>query len=194
MTAQIPDEFRYEGEEYALVGMNGEGLFTPQDFGLTPRMASTACWRGYVMKYDCLDGQLVLDGMDVNSDTAPPINGVDPIDGTREVGNEQMRYRMFKFTYEKLGLKTKFTGSMLLAKDFIDSMYVHMGFQRPMAFRTVLELQVQDGDIISMSDLSEKMEELRLMSSEKGARPPTDHESDVREWIEETFSLDYDIE
>ncbi|MFW9849136.1 MAG: hypothetical protein ACFFF4_08345 [Candidatus Thorarchaeota archaeon] len=190
MTAQVPDEFRYEGEKYSLVGMDGEGLFTAEEFGLKLIAASTACWRGHVMKYDCIDGILVLNGMDIRTQEEPPaINNIKARSLESESG-----YSMFSHSYENLNLKTRFTGSILLAKDFIESMYVHMGFQRPMAFRTVLEIQVQDGDIISVSDLSEKMEELRQRDSSKGARPETDSDEDVRRWIEDTFSLDYDIE
>ncbi len=190
MTAQVPDEFRYEGEMYSLVGLDGEGLFIAEEFGLKLVAASTACWRGHVMKYDCIDGELVLSGIDIRTQEEPPI-----INNTeaRSLENES-GYSMFSHSYENLNLKTSFTGSMLLAKDFIESMYVHLGFQRPMAFRTVLEIQVQDGDIISVSDLSEKMEDLRERNGSKGAQPVSDSDEDVRSWIEDTFSLDYDIE
>lgn len=184
MTGQIPDEFLYMGEPYSLIGIQGTGLYSPQDFGIYPRAATTACWRGFVMKYDCTGGRLVLDTMHVNADQSPEINGVMPSPG--EWG--------FKHLYEGLGLKTKFTGSMLLGKDFIDSMYVHMGFQRPIAYRTVLEIQVQDGDIIAVNDLSSKMEELRERDPSRGAEPDSRNEDDVISWIQDTFSLDYDLD
>jgi hypothetical protein len=82
MTAQIPDEFRYMGELYSLIGLKGSPLYTPLDFGITPMMASTACYRGYVMRYDCVDGQLILDGMSVRTEKALPVNEIDPL-GTR---------------------------------------------------------------------------------------------------------------
>jgi hypothetical protein len=34
MTAQIPDEFIYNGEVFSLVGLKGEGLPAPEDFGI----------------------------------------------------------------------------------------------------------------------------------------------------------------
>ena len=103
-------------------------------------------------------------------------------------------HTIFSHSYLNLGLKTKFTGAFLLGNDFIESMYVHMGFQRPLAFRKVLEVQVQDGDIITVSDLSEKMEELRQKGRDKGAQPESRSDADVSKWIDDTFSLDYDIE
>jgi len=69
-----------------------------------------------------------------------------------------------------------------------------MGFQRAIAFRTVLELQIQDGDIISTSDLSMKMEKLRNEDPDKGAQPESRSDKDVSKWIDDTFSRDYDIE
>ncbi|MHA2142871.1 MAG: hypothetical protein ACXADC_12695 [Candidatus Thorarchaeota archaeon] len=185
MTAQIPDEFRYMGALFSLAGIKGSALYTPQDFGITPLMASTACYRGYVMRYDCVNGQLVLESMSVRTEDALPVNNIEP--------HEEGGY-FFSHRYEGLGLKTKFTGAILLAKDFIDGMYVHMGFQRPMAYRTVLELQIQDGDILATNDLSAKMEELRNRDPTKDAQPDSRENADVMSWIEGSFSLDYDIE
>ena len=126
MTAQIPDQFRYEGEAYNVVGMDGGPLYEPHDFGITTQMASTACWRGYQMFYDCKDGSLILEHMHTRSKDKVTVNGVVP----KEKGDgDQMVF--FNTFYENLGLKTRFTGSLLLAKDFISEMYVHMGFQSP---------------------------------------------------------------
>ena len=116
MTAQAPDQFRYEGEQYSLIGIDGTDLYEAKDFGIEAQMASTACWRGYIMIYDCIDGSLFLDGMHVRTQNAPSINGVDPI-------TSSMKMLSFTHAYEHLRLKTKFTGSMLLGKDFIDSMF-----------------------------------------------------------------------
>jgi hypothetical protein len=82
---------------------------------------------------------------------------------------------------------------MLLAKDFIRSMYVHMGFQRPIAFRTVIEFHVKNGDITLQLDLSKKMEEYRKQDSTKGAQPGSNSSEDIENWIKQTFSLDYDF-
>ena len=187
MTAQAPDQFRYEGEQYSLIGIDGTDLYEAKDFGIETQMASTACWRGYIMIYDCIGGSLFLDGMHVRTQNAPAINGVDPIDSS-------MKMLSFTHVYENLRLKTKFTGSMLLGKDFIDRMYVHMVSQRAMAYGNVIELQIQDGDIISESDLSERMEKLRNQDPDKGAQPESRADEDVSKWIEDSFSRDYDIE
>ena len=186
VTGQVPDEFRYNGEAYSLVGISGEGLYTPADFGMRTTMASTACWRGYQMFYDCVDGELILDTMFANPKEIKPINGLmprEPDDGW-----------MFKYVYENLGLKTKFTGRILLGKDFIDEMYVHMGFQSPESFRTVIELEVKDGEIVNERNLSQAMAERRQSGRYKPDQPTSREDDDVMGWIEDRFSQDYDME
>ncbi len=182
MTAQMADVFLYEGESFSLVGLDGEGLYTPESFGMHPFSTCTACWRGFVMTYDCVDNKLLLQAMDVNVHEAGPINGIDPSPSED----------FFKFRYDNLQLNTLFTGTILLAKDFIQEMYVHMGFQRPIAFKTVLEIHIENGEISKIDDLSELMALRRKEDPTKGAQPASPSEPDIHEWIGETFSLDYE--
>ena len=182
MTAQIPDEFIINSESFSLVGLDGQGLFTPDDFGIIPYSSSTACWRGFVMKYSFIKNQLVLEEMRVNVKNPPEINGVNPEPGEHS----------FNYSYKNLNLKTNFTGKILLVKDFISSMYVHMGFQRPMAFKTVVEIEVMGGKVISLKDLSKYMEEQRNINPDKGAQPQSNSQKDIEKWVNEKFSLDYD--
>jgi len=178
----MADEFRYEGELYGLVGLDGEGLYTPESFGMQPFSTCTACWRGFIMYYDCVDHKLILDAMEVNVHEAGPINDVEP----------SVSKNYFKFRYDPLQLKTHFTGTIMLGKDFISEMYVHMGFQRPMAFKTVIELHIDDGTITEVRDLSELMAERREKDPNRDARPRSHDDPDVTDWIEKTFSLDYE--
>jgi hypothetical protein len=184
LTGQVSDEFRYNGEIFALVGINGAGLYTPADFGMRTTMASTACWRGYQMFYDCVDGKMILDTMFANPKEVKPINGKEP--------TKPKDSFIFNYVYEDLALKTKFTGTILLGKDFIDEMYVHMGFQSPESYRTVIELELKDGDIIKETDLSHAMAERRASGRDKPAQPQSMDDDDVRDWIEDRFSQDYE--
>ena len=176
LTGQVSDEFRYNGEVFSL----------PADFGMTTTMASTACWRGYQMFYDCVDGKLILDTMFANPTELKPVNGIEP--------QKPKESWMFNHVYENLGLKTKFSGRILLGKDFIQEMYVHMGFQSPESYQIVIEIEVKDGDVVKETDLSSIMAERRLAGRNKPARPTTEDDDDVRDWIEDRFSQDYDPE
>jgi hypothetical protein len=182
MTGQMSDEVLYEGEVYSLVGVSGKGLYTPEDFGMKPFSTCTACWRGYIMWYKCENGELLLDGMSVNNNEPVPVNGIQPAPAKD----------LFKFMYEGLSLKTEFTGFILIAKDFIQRMYVHMGFQSPEAYQTVIRLEVRDGDIVKEDNLSAKMETRRKKGQLGPQASRSGDKGDVMEWIERRFSLDKD--
>jgi hypothetical protein len=141
------------------------------------------------MFYDCKNRELVLDHMHVRTTDKISVNGIEP----KEAG-ESDEFAFFDKFYENMGLKTKFTGKILLAKDFISEMYVHMGYQRPSSYRTVLEIEVRDGAILEVKDLSEKMEERRRLGQQKPSSPETDERTDIESWVADRFSLDYDSE
>ncbi|NJN13813.1 MAG: hypothetical protein HC815_40425, partial [Richelia sp. RM1_1_1] len=63
MTSQIPDTFIYNGEEYELIALDGEGLITPQDYGMNPEMLHTACYRGFYSTYEITNDGLFLTEM-----------------------------------------------------------------------------------------------------------------------------------
>lgn len=182
MTGQIADTFLLDGVEYALVGINGEGLFDPADFDLRPYSSCTACWRGFVLTYDIRENILLLSKLHINLKEAKVVNGVEP-------STEKDEYSFFDYVYH-LNMRVPFTGTLMLGKDMISGMYVHMGFQRAMAFETVFELELKDGVVIRKRDLSKKMKERRESDPTEGARPK--EAQDPREWIAETFSQEYD--
>jgi hypothetical protein len=188
MTGQFADEFLYNGESWNLAGVSGDELPIPVDFGMQTFSSCTACWRGFVMRYKIIDGMLIVDGMDLNTETPVAVNGVEP---------NHEKPGMFKFRYENLALKADFTGRIMIAKDFIRSMYVHMGFQTAESYRTVLEFEIVKGDVVKVTDLSEEMEKRRQTKSHKPAAPPRPPGGDFDEaavgvWIEDRFSQDYE--
>jgi len=185
MTGQIPDFIVYDDKEYDLVGVRGEGLLTPQDFGLIPKSPHTACWRGFVMYYECRDNRLLLHAMDVHADTAPVIKGVK----AKEQGNSSFNYH-----YEGIDIDVPFSGSLVLAREFIDSMYIHMGFQHPQAFKTVIELIVENGSIADVVDLSKKIKKAREKNPDRNAVPVSAKKTDIMKWIRGRFSREINPE
>ena len=184
MTGQTPDTLIYKNTSYAIVGMKGEEILHPIDFGLEPRSPHTGNWRGYVMRYKVQSQRLLLDKMDVyvedlNLDP-PKINDVKPT---------KKKEGLLHLVYKYLNLQTKFTGGILIGKDFIYSMYVHMGFQSPISHETVFELVFENGILISRKDLSKLMKEYREKGKSDGKLAPN---GDVMKWISRTFSLDYE--
>ena len=175
MTGQIPDHFIYNDKEYSLVGLEGDELFFPQDYGMETKSPHTACWRGYVITYGLLDNKLVVKNADIFTDKPKAINNVKP----------KSEDNSFKQFYQDVNLELKFTGSIIIACDFIQERYVHMGFQSPSSFRDVHELTFKDGILVEAKDISEDMETRRNAGPPKS---PRDENVDV--WIQERFSLD----
>src|SRR5512145_3212170 len=90
MTGQIHDKVLYEGTEYDLVSVNGEGLFEPSIYGLLPQMLHTACWRGFYCAYAIEQFNLLLTSLTIRTHNGqyPPISSLFPSDD----GYGTMRY------------------------------------------------------------------------------------------------------
>jgi len=132
-------------------------LISPQDFGMEPGFIHTACWRGFYSTYEIRDDQIFLVEMTIRERKGnyKAINNKIP-----EVSDHQA-------LYEDIYLPVPFTGKLLLAKDFIQELYVHMGFQEPTSFKTVLELTFKDGRLIDVTDRSKEMEQEREAQRQK---------------------------
>ncbi len=182
MTAQVPDTFIYKGEKYELVGVEGGELIYPEQFGMEPKMMHTACYRGFYATYELTEDGLYLRELTLNekNDRYLPIAGVYPGKPNDSYGRGAKYYN--------LNLSVNFTGKIRIAKDFIEELYVHMGFQKPTAFKTVLDITLQEGKIVAVEDKSEEMKQKRGEFKKRYER------SSIFQRIEEAFNLDMDLE
>lgn len=158
MTAQIPDTVVFRGKAHALVGMKEKGrLFMPGNYGIAPRMIHTACWRGYIAQYKCANDTLLLDTLEINVEgESPAINGVLP-----EPKNKVVVEGWHVEKYTGLNLAMPYTGTLIIATDFIRNLYVHMGIQAAWKYETVWELSFEDGQLTAAVDASEKWAAVR---------------------------------
>lgn len=198
MTAQATDTFIYKRKEYDLIGLKGAGLFSPDDIGMIPEMMHTACYRGFICTYKIVRNRLYLDKLVIREANGNylPVNGVEPekqytndliklldpgIEGDRE-------NPVFTATYHGLKMPIPFTGKIRLARGFIQEFYIHMGYQKPTAFRTVYDLTFDGGKILELQDRSAEMEQKR------GAFRVHYESNYGIDAIEDAFSLDMDLE
>lgn len=193
MTAQISDTVLYRGAEYDLCGIDGEGLFEPQPYGIEPRMISTACWRGYYCTYQVGGDELLLtevhvglhdeDAERARRDEGPPLFGVRP----------RWDERDWCFVYAPVEVPVSFTGGLLLGRDFIRELYVHMGFHPGWKYREVHELLFEQGRLREAFDRSAAMEAIRGSLKPTDLKPARDaSRAEVEAWIKQTFSLRYE--
>lgn len=192
MTAQINDFVRYQGERYSLAGVRGEGLFDPNDHGVRPEPANTACWRGFVCGYKVSEDRLQLDSLVINlaeadlpkaqAGTLPGLVGKMPASVGGFWGTE----------FSDLSMPIIFTGGFLIGREFIDDLYVHMGFHPGWKYKVVHELLFKGGRLIEARDHSEDMEKIRSQMKSDSLEPGTGaSEKSIPNWIEKTFSRDY---
>lgn len=178
MTAQISDTFFFKGDEYSLIGMNGGDLASPEQFGMEANMIDTSCYRGFYATYEFTEEALYLSELTLRekNENYLPIGGIEP---------EKEDYQA---TYHGLRVMIPFTGKMRLAKDFIMELYIHMGYQKPTAFKTVLDITLKDGRVVEIKDRSQEMEQKR------GAFKQHYESGNLIQTIDEAFSLDMDLE
>ena len=183
MTAQINDVVRHAGDDWGLAGANGKPLFEPKAFGLEVRAASSACWRGFICRYELRDDQLFLDEVAIALDGTPPVLlGREPETPRRESG--------FTARYRNIGAQVPFTGGLLLARGFIRQHYVHMGFHPAWKYAEVIEAELDTGHVVRFLDCSSAMAEIRQRLAGKDM-PAGAARQEVLLWIARTFARRY---
>ena len=192
MTAQAMDRVRWRDRTWALVGIDGTGLFDPGAFGIVPRMLHTAAWRGYICTYGVEDDRLRLEGLEIGFDQEterraaagdpPVIGGATPIrQGTGYVWH-----------YDGANLPIAFRGGLRLGDGFIRELYVHMGFAPAWKFEEVHELRFEAGCLVTATDQSAEIRRQRELAAKGPLAPPRDSGVDrIRDWIRSTFDRSY---
>jgi hypothetical protein len=175
--------------------VNGQGLFDPLDHDLRPFPRITSCWRGYVCEYKVHVNEFLLNKLQVNlgvnqeqggiSEEGPLIHGIKPVlaTSTRD---------LFNNTYQELNLRMEFTGGILAADDFIQELYVHMGFHPAWKYKNVIELIISHGHVIETRNVSGIMQEIRNRLVKSQLEPGLQaSKEEIEAWVAATFKLDY---
>ena len=145
MTAQTHDTILYNEESCWIIGASNGELFNPIWFGIVPEIISTACYRGYYATFEIKDSNLFLQEITLNGKD----KNYSLIFGTAP---EIIEYNLE--VYHNLNWKCSFTGSIRIGSDFIPEFYIHMGFQKPTAFKKVLDIKILEGKILEVVDRS----------------------------------------
>jgi hypothetical protein len=120
-------------------------------------------------------------------EVGPVINGVTPTPQREE-------YDWFNNHYEGLNYHLEYSGGLLLADEFIESLYVHMGFHPAWKYKTVIELVFDAGVLKQEFDRSERMAEIREMvskSRKKESSSEMPSEEEIKQFVERAFDRSY---
>jgi hypothetical protein len=189
VTAQVPDFVQHQGKRYDVVGVSGEGLFRPSDWGMDPTPTSTACWRGFVALYKVEEDRLYLDQLEIGVAEAFGKPAIEPVRVFGTLPQEQPGGYEAHYRFEDAVVP--FIGGLLLGDQFLHEFYVHMGFHPAWKYEEVLELVFREGHLERTIDHSERIAEIRSEIA-SGSRPDPDGSPDQLDvWIHRTFQLDY---
>lgn len=188
MTAQTPDFMLHRRKHYEVAAVRGGRLFDPAGHGLTPRPMHTACQRGYVCDYRVSRRRRRLDALELGTDgtAPPPLFGVAP-DFSADV------WRFNRATYGGLRHPVPHTGGVLIARDFVEELYVHMGFHPAWKYREVRELLFRDGVLVGEADLSDRASRRRDRVRAAGGEPDPLDGGNIVQWINDRFRQAYDL-
>ena len=185
MTAQAHDRVLWRGADFLLVGVDGDLLFDPLEHGLDPTPTTTANWRGWVARYEIRNDHLLLAELtDVGHQrgpqaSLPALRDTEPIsDGDHG-----------PFRYENLDWLLEFSGRLIVARGFIQSLYRHMGFHPAWKFEESWELSFDEGRLTDARDLSNEMRKTRQEIESGNLDDPDD--TSRPGWIQRTFTLGF---
>jgi hypothetical protein len=117
-------------------------------------------------------------GLFLEPGSSPPVlGGVAPVEGRGGL------------VYPNLRWPLEFSGRLLIAQGFIQTLYRHMGFHPAWKFEESWEIDFQDGRMTNSRDLSEEMRALRSQIAAGDIADPDDESQPG--WIERTFRLDF---
>ncbi|MBP0965823.1 MAG: hypothetical protein J5999_11135 [Oscillospiraceae bacterium] len=182
MTMQIRDSISYLGKDYFFSDVENEDQM-PQitDYGIIPEKFSSACWRGYFLKYEISAHIAVSDIMLKSKDNNYPV-----INNVSAVPYNKHPYEGFIYTYQNVNLTFHYTGKMLICRNdreevcitrIVDRLFEEtenqikdfsLFFRRNrnvniQFYSEVLELEFFEGKLINVRDMSEQSELLRQL-------------------------------
>ena len=164
-TEQIPDEVIYERKTYDLIGVTGE-LPTPETFGMETRATLSSNWRGFYTKYEIRLNKLEIYQITINAkdNEYRNINGIRPDFETDKecYGTGEDRFcTRYGALYNEVEYPVNLNGKLRLGHRLLPWFRVHMGFQKPSAYKEVIELEFVNGEIVDVIDRSEEVEIIR---------------------------------
>lgn len=179
MTMQFRDSISYLGADYVFGDVQNEDQMPKiTDYGIIPEKFSSACWRGYFLKFEISDHIAITDIILKSKDNNyPVINNVSAVPYNDEG---------FIYTYPNVNIALPYTGKMLICRNDREDIHADacmkwlfeesenppedysLFFRRDryisiQFYSEVLELEFDKGYLANIRDMSEQSELLRQL-------------------------------
>ena len=193
--AESPDIIEFEGNSYAVAGINGPEPFTPRQYGLEPLGFAWGLQRGFQAFYLLQDNSLVLDSLCIcsnNLQKPSSLLGIDPV-------KEEVVWT-YDYRYNNVLIELPFTGFLLIARGFIENIQEEVGFHPIWKYTIALELHFRRGRLLERRDCSTKLAKLRAQAVKQPipSRPNRNSSDREREsyesWLDKAFDRSYTLE
>jgi hypothetical protein len=200
MTAQFSDIFIFKDVKFELAAFSSDEPFEPEEYQMQPTGRFTSCWRGFLCIYALKENNLILKDLSINlydetnkteriSLRGPELNSVKPI-----APDPEEKHWFFNNNYQNVDLMLDYSGGMLIGNDFIEELYVHMGFHPAWKYKEVFELDFEKGILLSAVDKSHEMDVLRKHFQKMNIEPEINrirNKKDSLAWIDYCFNRKY---
>jgi hypothetical protein len=151
MAVQISYTFLINGDRYALIGIAGGDRALSKQFGMEPKKLPFANHEGFYGMYELTPAGLYLRGLDRNDENGYYLP-IERIDQAKDIDQA--------FCDDRSAL-IPFTGKIRLAKDFINQPRVNVAYQKALAFKTVFDITLKEGQVVGVKDRSWEMAQKR---------------------------------
>ncbi len=178
MAVQISCTILINGDRYALIGLTGSDLRTSKQFGSSPIELPVAYHGGFYATYEITPVGLYLRALNRENE-----NG-----DRRTIGENSQAKDINPAMCCEEDVFVPFTGRVRLAKDFINQPRVNVAYQKALAFKTVFDITLKEGQIVDVKDRSWEMEQKREAIKNCSRFP------DKLERVLDAFSLDLELE
>jgi hypothetical protein len=191
MTMQATDYVFHEGTDFALAAADGVGLFNPADHGIPVRWLSSACWRGFLLRYAIVEGRLILRRARLGIDL--PDELLDMEHPEFSIGNVAPKREPegYGWWYENLNLSVPFTGGLLLGTNQLNEPHVSLGLHPAWRYHVVREVVFERGGVQLQKDASEAVHVIRTKLLSEDRLDIAHKRSENDKLIQLCFTRDY---
>ncbi len=156
MSAQLPDRFLFQGQEYDIISTAPSKLFDPAQWGLDPVSPHGACLRGTIATFTVKEESLFLKDLRCWTRQLPPDHLVEAKTVKDVHAGECPEY-----FYEGINALIPWGGKIVLGRAFLWPLLLPRGFQPAWKYKEVMQLLFEEGNLRAYGDVSKKVARLR---------------------------------
>ncbi|WP_419533707.1 hypothetical protein [Endozoicomonas sp.] len=156
MTNQLTSSLTIDDASYRVTKADPHPIFHPDMLGIKVSSIGTFCWAGYIVSYECKDGQLFARSMTLGVfDDDPLVNGVKP-DPLPKPDDPAYAFILGR-SYTDVWLPLDYSGEVILGKDWVGNLgRGNHGSAPAVEYNDVKKVVFLEGRLQKITDISEQ--------------------------------------